>query len=106
MSGRRDTFSQLQHTMLIGEALALPYYLLLCRSITHAQRMNTLLERSGISAPYYRAPSGLTDRGCSYAVRVGTDYFSAAVRILRAGGLSPMRVFYSAGDGAYREVTI
>ncbi len=84
----------------------MPYYLLLCRSITYAQRMNGLLERSGITAPYYRAPAGLTDRGCSYAVRVGTEYFPAAVRILRAGGLAPMRMFYSAGDGAYREVTI
>ena len=92
--------------MLIGEALALPYYLLLCRSITHAQRMSTLLERSGISAPYYRAPSGLTDRGCSYAVRVGTNPYQMAVQILKAGGLPPMRAFYSAGDGAHREVTI
>ena len=92
--------------MLIGEALALPYYLLLCRSITHAQRMSTLLERSGISAPYYRAPSGLTDRGCSYAVRVGTSQYPAAVQLLKAGGLPPMRAFYSAGDGAHHEVTI
>ena len=82
------------------------YVLIIARSITYAQRMNGLLERSGITAPYYRAPAGLTDRGCSYAVRVGTEYFPAAVRILRAGGLAPMRMFYSAGDGAYREVTI
>lgn len=92
--------------MRIGEALALPYYLLLCRSITHAQRMNGLLTKYGITAPYYRAPAGLTDRGCSYAVRVGTEHFPKAVQILRSGGLPPMRAFYSAGDGAYREVAI
>ena len=84
----------------------MPYYLLLCRSITHAQRTNKLLERSGATAPYYRAPAGLTNRGCSYAVRIGADRYPAALRILQSGGLPPMRVFYSAGDGAYREVAI
>ena len=63
----------------------MPYYLLLCRSITHAQRMNKLLERSGVTAPYYRAPAGLTNRGCSYAVRIGADHYPAALRILQSG---------------------
>ena len=27
----------------------MPYYLLLCRSVTHAQRMSALLERSGLT---------------------------------------------------------
>ena len=84
----------------------MPYYLVLCRSVTRAQRMSALLERSGIAAPYFRAPSGLTDRGCSYAVRVGVNHYPAAVRLLKAGGLPPMRAFYSTGDGAHHEVTI
>ena len=92
--------------MFLGEALALPYYLLLYRSITHAQRMSKLLERSGVTAPYYRAPSGLTDRGCSYAVRVGAEHYPASLRILRSGGLPPMRAFYSPGDGTYREAAM
>ena len=43
------------------------YYLLLSRSITHAQRMSRVLERAGITARFFRPPMGLTDRGCSYA---------------------------------------
>ena len=49
----------------------MPYYLLLSRSITHAQRMSRVLERAGITARFFRPPMGLTDRGCSYAVRIG-----------------------------------
>lgn len=83
----------------------MPYYLLLCRSITHAQRMSRALERAGLTARFFRPPMGLTDRGCSYAVRVGEDALPAALERLRAENLLPMRIFYSAGgDGTFREV--
>ena len=62
----------------------MPYYLLLSRSITHAQRMSRTLERAGITARFFRPPMGLTDRGCSYAVRVGDRYLPAALDCLRA----------------------
>lgn len=85
----------------------MPYYLLLCRSITHAQRMSRALERVGITARFFRPPMGLTDRGCSYAVRVGEQALPAALARLRAENLLPMRVFYHAGgDGTFREIAI
>lgn len=82
----------------------MPYYLLLSRSITHAQRMSRTLERAGITARFYRPPMGLTDRGCSYAVRIGEGLLPAAMERLREAGLPPMRVFYAGGDGTYSEV--
>ena len=84
----------------------MPYYLLLSRSITHAQRMSRILERAGITARFFRPPMGLTDRGCSYAVRVGADSLPAAMERLRAEGLLPMRVFRAENDGTFSEVTI
>ena len=42
----------------------MPYYLLLSRSITHAQRMSRTLERAGITARFFRPPMGLTGPGC------------------------------------------
>ena len=59
----------------------MPHYLLLCRSITYAQRMSGALERAGISARVLRPPVGLTDRGCGYAVRVAAPYFSMAMEL-------------------------
>ena len=82
------------------------YYLLLSRSITHAQRMSRTLERAGITARFFRPPMGLTDRGCSYAVRIGGDYLSAAMDCLRREGLAPMRTFRAAGDGSFSEITM
>jgi len=84
----------------------LPYYLLLSRSITHAQRMSRTLERAGITARFYRPPMGLTDRGCSYAVRVNEGSLTAAMEQLRAEGLQPMRVFRAETDGTFSEMTI
>ncbi len=82
----------------------MPYYLLLSRSITHAQRMSRVLERSGITARFFRPPMSLTDRGCSYAVRVGADSLPAAMERLRAESLPPLRVFYTTGNGTFNEI--
>ncbi len=82
----------------------MPYYLLLSRSITHAQRMSRVLESGGITARFFRPPMGLTDRGCSYAVRIGANQLPTAIERLRAAGLPPLRVFYTSGDGAFTEV--
>jgi len=84
----------------------LPYYLLLSRSITHAQRMSRILERAGITARFFRPPMGLTDRGCSYAVRVNADRIADAMEQLRAEGLLPMRVFRAEADGTFSETAI
>ena len=101
---RPITLFALWHRMQ-KEAVALPYYLLLSRSITHAQRMSRVLERAGITARFFRPPMGLTDRGCSYAVRIGEGTLPEALERLRAENLLPMRIFYSAGgDGAFREI--
>ena len=82
------------------------YYLLLSRSITHAQRMSRVLERAGITARFFRPPMGLTDRGCSYAVRIGEGSLPAAMERLRSKGLAPMRVFYAESDGSFSETAI
>ncbi|MDE7244271.1 MAG: DUF3343 domain-containing protein [Oscillospiraceae bacterium] len=82
----------------------MPYYLLLSRSITHAQRMSRTLERAGITARFFRPPMGLTDRGCSYAVRIGAHALPDALQRLEADGLLPMRIFYSGDDGTFSEV--
>ena len=84
----------------------MPYYLLLSRSITHAQRMSRILEWAGITARFFRPPMGLTDRGCSYAVRVNAESLPSAIERLRAEGLLPMRVFRVESDGTFSETTI
>ena len=42
-------------------------YLIMCRSLTWAQRSAALLERGGITASVVKAPQGLSPSGCAYA---------------------------------------
>jgi len=84
----------------------MPYYLLLTRSITHAQRLSGMLEKAGISAPFFRPPISLTSRGCGYAVRISEKNLTAAIRLLRPAGLEPVRIYYFSGNGAFREINL
>ena len=81
------------------------HYLLLTRSITHAQRMADLLERSGITARYLRPPVSVSSKGCGYAVRIGGKHLHAAIGVLRPQGLEPVRIMYAGEDGVYQEIT-
>ena len=81
------------------------HYLLICRSITHAQRMNALLKSAGVSGRIYRPPVMLNQKGCSYAVRIGTNAFSEVIDLLRAERMLPERIFYGDEDG-YREIML
>lgn len=80
-------------------------YLLLCRSLTYAQRAARLLERSGISALVLRAPTGVSDSGCGYCVKVSEKRLAPALKVLREGGLGPLRVFVIGEDGSFSEVS-
>lgn len=80
------------------------HYLLLSRSITHAQRMQTSLRRVGIYARIFRPPLGLSDRGCGYAVRIAPAQFAAGIECLAEDRLLPERVFCGEDDGAYHEI--
>lgn len=79
------------------------HYLILCRSVTQAQRAGYLLSAVGITNRIFRSPAGLTERGCSYSVRIGEPYFQDAMEVLRRNGLRPLKVFLHR-DGQYIEV--
>ncbi|MEG0779900.1 MAG: putative Se/S carrier-like protein [Oscillospiraceae bacterium] len=81
------------------------YDLLITRSITGAQRMEMELAKFGIYAQIFRAPVSLTERGCSYAVRVRADKLQGALAVLRQAGLSPTQIFLNR-NGAYYEGAI
>ena len=79
-------------------------YLFIARSVTQAQYMVRTLAQCEIRAAMFRAPVGLTDRGCSYAVRIRGEQFYAAQQCLNAAGLVPLHIFQRDG-GSYREVS-
>ena len=80
------------------------HYLIICRSLTYAQRTASLLERAGISAYIMRSPKSADAEGCSHAVRVRERNIALALKILAREEMSPKRVFLLAEDGSYQEV--
>ena len=77
-------------------------YLIMCKSLTNAQRASLLLERRGIGAAVVKAPQSLRAGGCGYAVSLYRR-LGEAVNILRNAELLSGKVYLRGEDGNYRE---
>lgn len=82
------------------------YYLIVCRSLTYAQRTALALERAGITAHILRSPKIISGTGCSYSVKISQRSLSSGLVVLNKVGLTPERVYITSGDGSYREVSL
>lgn len=78
-------------------------YLIMCTSLTGAQRSQRLLENIGIAASVVKAPQGLNTRGCGYALSLYRRADEAVAR-LAAGGMLTGKVFRRGDRGEYVEV--
>ena len=78
-------------------------YLIMCRSLTYAQRSLTLLERSGITATVVKAPQELTAAGCGYALSL-YKRFDEAVALLKKNNMLSGKLFRRRPGGEYQEV--
>lgn len=81
-----------------------PNYLIICRSLTYAQRVASVLERAGIRAPIQRAPSLVAEDGCSHAVRVAEKQLGVALKTLNRADMTPNRIFLQTMGGECLEV--
>lgn len=69
-------------------------WLITFRSVTFAQRGQARLRKAGIDSSIQRTPAGLSDRGCSYCLRLRQWDISQAVQLL---GDSYSKVFAQNG---------
>lgn len=80
------------------------YYLIVCRSLTYAQRTAAVLERGGITGTVLRAPRSIVGEGCGYAVKVSELRLAQALVLLNRAELRPKGVYIAESDGSYRQV--
>ena len=73
-------------------------YLLLARSVTHAQQMMRGLEQAGIRSHVQRAAAGLSERGCGYTLSIAARNYPAAMQRLRNIGQKPIKIFRINGE--------
>ena len=78
-------------------------YLILCPTLTWAQRAQRALERAGIGASVVKAPQRLTEGGCGYAASL-TRRFDDAVNILRRNALLKGKIYRREENGEYTEI--
>ena len=78
-------------------------YLIICRSITFAQRASRTLYRAGIANQMLRVPVGLVKSGCGYAVKVRSENPDRALRVMEREHMRPVALFVSE-HGTYQEV--
>lgn len=82
------------------------YYLIVCRSLTYAQRTAAVMERAGIVAHIMRSPKSIAAEGCSHSVKIAQRNLTTALTMLNQAGLTPKQIYISAGDGSYKEVLL
>lgn len=82
------------------------YYLIVCRSLTYAQRTAAALERAGLSVRTIRSPKRVSGEGCSHCVRINRRDLDTALIILRRAQLEPKRIFAAQSDGSYLEIPL
>lgn len=82
------------------------YYLIICRSLTYAQRTAKALERAGITSYMTRAPKHIAKEGCGHGVKVAQKNLESALAVLKKAELSPKQLYITFGDNSYREVSL
>ncbi len=81
-------------------------YLIVCRSLTYAQRTTAILEHAGITSHMIRTPKSIPGRGCGYSVRIRHNVLEDALAVLRKKGLAPYAVYTQGEMGGYEEVVM
>lgn len=75
------------------------------RSVTPAQRGETLLRREGISCTLARTPRALAEQGCGYSLRLRCGQLQQAIELLRQKGIAYRKTYYLR-DGSMEEVSV
>ena len=77
-------------------------YLLMCRSLTYAQKAARILERSGYTVTVIKAPQALSSGGCAYAITLRAN-ISDVKQILKRYDVPYDKVFMRDENSDYRE---
>ena len=82
------------------------YYLIMCRSLTYAQRIVHTLDRAGINAWLIRSPASVSPSGCSYSVKIAQQNLSKALTVLNRTQLPYLGIYVGSPAQGYQEVEL
>lgn len=79
------------------------HYILMCRSMTTAQKAVRIMQNAGIYASVAKAPQSANPGGCTYGAKVAVRNFQQAADILKRAGINILKVIEINGTSS-REV--
>ena len=82
------------------------HYLIMCRSLTYAQKIVQILERGGIRAWLIRSPVSMSPSGCSYSVKIAQKDLPRALTLMNHFRLPYIGIYLGSAEEGYQEVTL
>ena len=76
------------------------------RSVTFAQRGESVLQKAGIGCALQRTPRWMEAQGCGYCLRINMHDASRAVHVLRQKQVPMRKVYMQMEDGEVQEVQL
>lgn len=81
-------------------------YFITFRSVTFAQRGESVLRRAGIDCSMQRTPRWMEEQGCGYCIRVRERNMPRAVELLRGKQVNFRRMYLQLPGGETEEVAL
>ena len=81
-------------------------YFITFRSVTFAQRGESVLRRHGITCALQRTPKWMEQRGCGYCLRVRPGDALKALELLRRAGAPYSKLYAQADSGKVEELPV
>lgn len=82
------------------------FCLITFRSVTPAQRGESLLKRQGITCSLQRTPRVLADKGCGYSLRLRRLDLDRSLELLRQRGIAFRKAYCMTSDGSPEEISL
>ena len=82
------------------------YYFVTFRSVTYAQRGESLLRNAGIRCAVQRTPKWMEEQGCGYSLRVRHSQAVRCAELLRAERVPFRKVYLLRENGGAEELDL
>lgn len=80
------------------------YCFITLRSLTMAQKAESLLERNGINCSVQRAPRWMEEQGCGNGLRINCEDIQDSLVILKKNNIAYKRVYLCSENGKMEEM--
>ena len=80
------------------------FYYLTFRSVTYAQRGESVLNKAGVRCTLLRTPKWMEEQGCGYCLRLWSGNVMPALQALRENRVPLRKVYVQRGDGQLEEM--